>query len=56
MGTRRASVNVALAVFRRAGAIQYVYRRIKVVDRKQLESFSCPCYEIIREAYEVVTL
>jgi CRP-like cAMP-binding protein len=56
MGTRRASVNLALAVFRRAGAIQYVYRRIKLVDRKQLESFSCPCYEIIRQAYEVVTL
>lgn len=54
MGTRRASVNLALALFRRAGAIQYVYRSIRVVDRKQLESFACPCYDIIRKAYDLV--
>lgn len=54
MGTRRASVNLALSLFRRAGAIQYVYRRIRVADRKQLESFACPCYGIIRKAYELV--
>lgn len=56
MGTRRASVNLALALFRRAGAIQYVYRRIRVLDRKQLESFACPCYGIIRKAYELVRI
>ena len=54
MGTRRASINLALALFRRAGAIHYVYRRIRLVDRKQLESFACPCYGIIRKAYDLV--
>jgi len=56
MGTRRAAVNVALAQFRRAGAIDYVYRRIAIVDRKLLESFSCPCYGIIRKAHDAVKL
>jgi CRP-like cAMP-binding protein len=56
MGTRRARVNLALAEFRRAGAIQYVYRRIQVVDRKILESFSCRCYDLIRSAYDLVTV
>jgi CRP-like cAMP-binding protein len=54
LGTRRALVNRALALFRRAGAIKYVYRKIAVIDRKQLESFSCDCYEIIRDTYELV--
>lgn len=48
LGTRRANVNLALAVFRRAGAIDYSYRRITISDRKQLESFACPCYRILR--------
>jgi len=56
MGTRRARVNLALAMFRRAGAIKYGYRRISVVDRKQLESFSCGCYDVIRNAYNLVTV
>jgi len=56
LGTRRANVNLALAMLRRADAVQYVYRRITVVDRNLLESFSCPCYGIIRHAHEFVTI
>lgn len=56
MGTRRAAVNIALATFRRAGAIDYVYRHIKIMDRKLLESFSCPCYELIRRTHRAVTV
>jgi len=56
LGTRRANVNLALAMFRRAGAVQYVYRRITVIDRNLLESFSCPCYGLIRQAHELVTI
>ena len=54
VGARRASVNLTLAAFRRAGAIDYSYRRLKVLERDQLESFSCPCYRIIREIFETV--
>jgi len=56
LGTRRAKINLALAMFRRVGAVQYVYRRITVLDRKLLESFSCPCYGLIRQAHELVKL
>jgi len=54
LGTRRANVNLALTMLRRAGAVQYVYRRITVIDRNLLESFSCPCYGLIRQAHELV--
>jgi CRP-like cAMP-binding protein len=49
MGARRAEVNLALALFRRAGAIDYRYRSITILDRKQLESFSCRCYAQLQE-------
>ena len=56
LGTRRANVNLALAMFRRAGAVQYVYRRITVIDRNLLESFSCSCYGLIRQAHQLVKI
>jgi CRP-like cAMP-binding protein len=56
LGTRRANVNLALTMLRRAGVIQYVYRRITVINRSLLESFSCPCYGIIHQANELVKL
>lgn len=56
LASRRALVNRALAQFRRAGAIKYIYRKIAVVDRKQLEAFSCDCYQIIHDTYELVRL
>lgn len=56
MGSRRPTVSLALSMLRRAGAIEYRYRTLTVVDRGQLESFSCPCYGIIRKAFEVVRL
>jgi CRP-like cAMP-binding protein len=55
MGTRRANVNVALSLFRRAGAVDYSYRHITILDRKQLESFCCPCYQILRNAEKAVS-
>jgi CRP-like cAMP-binding protein len=49
MGTRRPKANLALATLRHAGAIDYGYRRIAILDRGALESFSCPCYETMRQ-------
>jgi CRP-like cAMP-binding protein len=49
MGTRRPKANLTLATLRRAGAIDYSYRRIAILDRGALESFSCPCYETMRQ-------
>jgi hypothetical protein len=41
LGTRRANVNLALALFD--------------APAQSLESFSCPCYALIRQAHELVT-
>ena len=52
MGARRPTVNLAIATLRKAGAIEYTYRRLTVLDRHLLESFSCPCYQAIRKAFD----
>jgi CRP-like cAMP-binding protein len=49
MGTRRPKANLALATLRSAGAIDYGYRRMAILDRGALESFSCPCYRTMRQ-------
>jgi CRP-like cAMP-binding protein len=56
MGARRAEVNLALAQFREAGAVEFKYRSIRILDRKQLETFSCGCYELLREEEQAVVI
>jgi CRP-like cAMP-binding protein len=51
LGARRATINVALASFRKAGAIEYGYRTVGIRDRSRLKAFSCTCYDIISSAY-----
>src|SRR5215469_15300858 len=52
MAARRPTVNLAIAALRKAGAIEYTYRKLKVLDRHLLESFSCPCYQVNRKAFD----
>ena len=52
LGVRRASVNVATGMLKRAGFIHYVRGRLTVDDRKGLESASCQCYQAIVKAYK----
>ncbi|MGH9583956.1 MAG: Crp/Fnr family transcriptional regulator [Bryobacteraceae bacterium] len=49
---RRASVNLAVGAFRKAGYIRYIRGRVTVVDLSGLESAACDCYKLIRDAYE----
>src|SRR5260370_29608916 len=51
LGVRRASVNVATGMLKKAGFIRYVRGKLTVVDRPGLESASCGCYEAIIGAY-----
>lgn len=44
LGTRRATVSVSAMVLQTEGLIQYNRGRIKIVDRKGLESFTCECF------------
>jgi CRP-like cAMP-binding protein len=51
LGVRRATVNVATGMLKKAGLIRYVRGEITVVDRRGLESTSCGCYQAIMKVY-----
>ena len=51
LGVRRATVNVATGMLKKAGFIRYVRGRITVIDRPGLESASCDCYKAILRVY-----
>lgn len=47
LGVRRATVNVATGMLKKAGFIRYVRGQISIIDRPGLESASCDCYRAI---------
>src|SRR5579859_1439721 len=51
LGVRRATVNVATGMLKRAGFIRYVRGKLTIVDRAGLESASCDCYQAIIRVY-----
>ncbi|MGD0047625.1 MAG: Crp/Fnr family transcriptional regulator [Bryobacteraceae bacterium] len=51
LGVRRATVNVATGMLKKAGFIRYVRGQITVMDRPGLESASCECYQAIVRVY-----
>jgi CRP-like cAMP-binding protein len=54
LGVRRATVNVATGMLKKAGFIRYVRGQITVIDRAGLESASCECYKAIIRAYDSI--
>jgi len=54
IGVRRATVNVATGILKKAGFIGYVRGHITILDRPGLESASCECYECIVRAYNSI--
>jgi CRP-like cAMP-binding protein len=54
LGVRRATVNIATGMLKKAGFIQYVRGKITVIDRGGLESASCQCYRDVLRAYDSV--
>jgi CRP-like cAMP-binding protein len=48
LGSNRTSVTIAAGNLQAKGFIEYSRGRIKMLDRKGLEGFSCECYERIR--------
>ena len=54
LGVRRATVNVATGILKKAGFIRYVRGKMTVVDRAGLESGACDCYQSIIAVYNSV--
>lgn len=52
LGVRRATVTVAAGALQRAGLIEYVMGKIRVLDRPGLESAACECYGIITREFD----
>jgi CRP-like cAMP-binding protein len=48
LGVRREGVTEAAGKLQKAGVISYRRGHIQVLDRSQLESMSCECYEVVR--------
>ena len=55
LGVRRATVNVATGMLKKAGFIRYVRGKITVIDRPGLESASCECYRTATDLLMNVT-
>ena len=51
LGVRRATVNVATGMLKKAGFIRYVRGKLTIVDRPGLESAACECYQSISKVY-----
>jgi CRP-like cAMP-binding protein len=54
LGVRRATVNVATGMLKKAGFIRFVRGKITVIDRPGLESASCECYHAILKVYDLL--
>ncbi len=54
LGVRRATVNVATGMLKKAGFIKYVRGVVTVIDRPGLESASCECYVAIVKQYDSI--
>src|SRR5580700_1127031 len=52
LGVRRATVNLATGMMKKAGFIAYVRGKVRVLDRAGLEATSCACYQAIVAAYD----
>jgi CRP-like cAMP-binding protein len=52
LGVRRASVGEVATALQKRGLIRYSRGRIRIMNRRGLESASCICYSIIRNEYE----
>jgi CRP-like cAMP-binding protein len=52
IGVRRATVNLATGMLKKAGFIGYVRGKVTIIDRPGLESSSCACYQAVNRAYD----
>lgn len=49
LGTDRPTVTLAAGLLQKAGLIEYGRGAVRIINRPQLEAFSCECYRAIRD-------
>jgi CRP-like cAMP-binding protein len=49
LGADRPSVTVAAGILQREGIIEYTRGFVRILNRKELESFACECYALIKQ-------
>ena len=54
LGVRRATVNAATGILKKAGLIRYVRGHVTLIDRLGLESVSCECYQRMIQSYKSI--
>ena len=52
LGVRRSGISEVAANLQGRGLISYSRGKIRILDRKGLEEFTCECYQINKELYE----
>ncbi len=51
LGANRPSITIAAINLQSAGLIKYSRGHIKIINREELEEFSCDCYRKVKEEY-----
>jgi Mn-dependent DtxR family transcriptional regulator len=51
LGSRRTTVTLIAGLLQRRGLIKYQRGKVKILDRTELETAACDCYQITKELY-----
>jgi CRP-like cAMP-binding protein len=52
IGAQRTTVSVIAAGFQRRNMIEYSRGKVRIIDRKALESAACGCYQVVKHMYQ----
>jgi CRP-like cAMP-binding protein len=55
LGVRRAGVTEAAVILQTEGYIKYKRGHIQIIDREGLGQFTCDCYDIVKEEFNLLT-
>ena len=56
LGATRPTVTLVAGTLQKAGFINYRHGRMKILDRKKLESSSCECYSTVKKHFDRLAL